>query len=134
MRDRAREVEVEHARLHPRDPSRLVDLEHPVHLRRDDDDRFVERRRAPGEAGAAAPGDEGPPVPERDVHRGRDLGRVTREAHGRGRSDGDTRVARVQRELEGFGGRTIRPGNGAKVGEELLVCGVRVRDTRDATE
>ena len=48
------EVEVEHAGLDPRDPCVRVDLEHAVHLGRDDHDRVVERRRAAGEAGAAA--------------------------------------------------------------------------------
>jgi hypothetical protein len=73
-------------------------------------------------------------VPEGHPHRGRDLGRIAREADGSGRALGDSGIARVQRELEWFGRRTIRPGGGTKVGEELLVCGIRVRDTRDATE
>jgi hypothetical protein len=49
-------------------------------------------------------------------------------------TDGDPRVAPVQRELERFGTRTARTDSRAKVGNEMLVCGVEVRDTRDATD
>jgi hypothetical protein len=84
------------------------------------------------------------------VYRGRDLRSRAREAHRAGPADGDTRVARVQRELEWFATRTLRSDGGAKVGDELpealpeelpeelpkelIVCGVCVRDTRDATD
>jgi len=70
----------------------------------------------------------------RDPHSGRDLRRRAREAHRGGPADRDTRVARVQRELEWFATRTLRADGGAKVGEKVLVCGVCVRDTRDATD
>ena len=59
-----------------------VDVEHPVHLGRDDHERVVERRRAAGEPGAAAARDERPPVPARDAHRGRDLVGRSGPAHG----------------------------------------------------
>jgi hypothetical protein len=82
----------------------------------------------------------------RDTYRGRDLCRSAREAHRAGPADGDTRVARVQRELEWFGTRPFRADGGAQPGEkwlerlpnelpnEFVVCGVGVRDTRDATD
>ena len=60
--DRARQVEVQHARLDPRDPAVRIDLEHAVHPGRDDDDRVVERGRAAREAGAAPTRDERPTV------------------------------------------------------------------------
>ena len=62
VRDRPREVEVEHARLDPREALVGVDLEDAVHLRGHDDDRVVDRRRAAREAGAAPPRHERPVV------------------------------------------------------------------------
>ena len=49
-----REVEVEHAGLDPRLAVHGVDAEDPVHLRRHDHDRAVERHRSAGETGARA--------------------------------------------------------------------------------
>jgi hypothetical protein len=49
-------------------------------------------------------------------------------------ADGDTRVARVQREFERFATRPPGADGGAEVVEKLLVSRLGVRDTRDATD
>jgi len=73
-----------------------------------------------------------------DRDRGRHLVVRAREAHGDRTPDRDTGVARVQRELERLDARTFRTDDGAQVVEkvrgEVLVSGVGVRDTRDATD
>jgi hypothetical protein len=115
-----------------------VDLEHAIHLRRHDDHGVVERGGPARETGAAAARDERPVVAagDRDC-RGHLLARP-REAHRDGTADCDAGVSRVQRELERLDARTFRTDGGAEVVEkvcrEVLVSGVGVRDTRDATD
>ena len=119
---RAGQVEVQHAGLDPRDPADRIDLEHAVHLRRDDDDRVAEGRRAAGEAGAAPPRHERPAVPPRDAHRGRDrVGRL-RPAHRERVALRDAGVARVQRELERFGARAFGADRVAKIVERARLA------------
>ena len=117
----AGEIEVQDAGLDPGDPRDRVDVEHAVHLRRDDHDRIAERCRAAGQAGAAAARDERPSVPSRDAHRGRDLVGGARPAHRDRGTFGDTRVARVQRELERLGARSLRPDRGTQIIEERVM-------------
>ena len=60
-------------------------------------------------------------MPSRDPNgRGNLLAR-TREANRNGSTDGDSRVSRVQRELERLGTRTIRTDGGSEIGDELVV-------------
>ena len=115
----AGEIEVQDAGLDPGDTRDRVDVEHAVHLRRDDHDRIAQRRRAAGQAGAAPARHERPSVLSRDAHRGRDLVGRARPAHRDCGTLGDTRVARVQRELERLGARSLRPDRGAQIVEKL---------------
>ena len=62
MGDGSAQVEVQHARLDPRDAGVGIDREHAVHLRRDDHDRVVERHRSARQTRAGATGDEGAAV------------------------------------------------------------------------
>ena len=119
--DRTREVEVQHARLHPCNARLRIDLEHSVHLGRHDHHRVVERGRSPREPGPAPTRDEGPAVPSRDPNGRSNLLARTREANSFGSTDCDARVSRVQRELEGLGTRTIRTDSGSEIGDELVV-------------
>ena len=70
---RAAEIEVEHARLHPREPLLGVDLEHAVQPGGDDHEGVVDGGRAAGEPGTAPPGDERPVVARRHAYRVGDL-------------------------------------------------------------
>ena len=115
MRERSR---FKHPGFDPRDTRDRVDVEHAVHLRRDDHDRIAERCRTAGEAGTAAACHERPLVAARDAHRGRDLLGRPRPAHGERGTLGDARVSRVQRELERLGARSLRPDRGAQIVEE----------------
>jgi hypothetical protein len=73
-------------------------------------------------------------VPAGDAHRRGNRGAGRGKAHRVGAADGDSRVTRVQRELEWFVTRTTLADAGAKVGQQLLVRRIGVRDTRDATD
>jgi hypothetical protein len=119
MANRAREVEVQDAGFDPGDARGRVDVEDPVHLCRDDDDRVAEGCRAAREAGAAPARHERSVVPARDAHRGRDLVGRAGPADGQRGTFGDTRVTRVQRELERLGARSLRPDRGAQIVEQL---------------
>ncbi len=107
MGDRAREIEVEHARLHPRDPLLGIDLENAVELCGDDDDGVVDGSRAAREAGTTPSHHERPIVACSHPHHCRDFVTAAREAH-RGRAAArDACVARVERELEWFCAHSI---------------------------
>ncbi len=69
-----------------------------------------------------------------DAHRGCNLRARRRKAHRVGPADGNSRVARVQRELEWFVACTTVADARAQVGQQLLVRRIGVRDTRDATD
>ncbi len=120
-RDGAAEVEVQHARLDPRDPVVGVDGHDPVQVGGDDDDGPPDRGGAAGEAGPAAAGDEGPVVAGCDRDRRGDLLGGRREAHRGGVSGGDAGVAAVQGELERLGPDSTRPEGGRQVGEQRTV-------------
>jgi hypothetical protein len=118
VRDGAREIEVEHARFHPRDPIDGVDVEQAVHLGRHDDERVAERGGTTRESGAAAAGDEGPAVTTRDADGRRDLLRRARPADRDRFAFRDARVTRVQRELERLRARSFVTECDAEVVEE----------------
>ena len=110
-----RKVEVDHARLHHREPVALVDLQDPVHLGQHHRDRAVDR--------VGRTGQPGPGAARHDRHAGRragpddggHLGGVGREDHGQRRSGrrqrhhvpavggGDIRVEHNIRRADGFG-------------------------------
>ena len=96
----AAEVEVEHARLDPRQPVDRSTERIRFILVSDDHDRVVERCRAAGQAGARTAGDERRVVarPRCRTHRLHLVGR-RREADHRRRALDVRRVAPVQREL-----------------------------------
>ena len=121
MADGPAQIEVQDARLHPRDPVGHVDVDDPVQMCRHDDDRSLDGRGATGQTGAAPPRDERPVVACDDPHRGRDIRPGRREAHDRGLTPLDARVAAVQGQLEGFGARTVRAEGGSEVSEECAV-------------
>ena len=120
MGNLAAEVEVEHAGFHPRDPFVGVDAQHAVHLRGDDHQRITERSRAAGEAGAAPPHHEGAVVLGGDAHGLGHVVAVAREAHRRRAAARDAGIARVEREFERLGARTVGAERGAQVGEERI--------------
>ncbi len=91
------------------------------HLGRHDHDGVVERCGSPGEPGTAAARDEGTTVSPRDPNGRGNFFTRPREAHGFGATGGDTRVARIQGELERLGTRTIRTDRGSEIGNELVV-------------
>ena len=97
---RAAEVEVEDAGLHPGHAGLDVDLEHPVHLGRDDHEGVVDGSRPARQAGPAAPGDERAAVARRGPDRERDVFGRTGKAHRDRVSGFCPGVAAVERELE----------------------------------
>ena len=120
MPDGPGQVEVQDARLDPCDPCGRVHVEHPVHRGGDDDDRITERCRAAGQPGAAAACDERPSVAAGHAHGCGDiLGRFG-PAHGDRFTGRDTGIARVQRELEGFGARAPSTDRGAQIVDERV--------------
>ena len=107
------QIEVEHAGLDPGHALLGIDLE-------DDDQRIADRRGTTREAGATPAGDERPVVTRRDAHGVGDLPVVAREAHRRSVTGGDSRVARVQRELERLRAGPVRSECGAEIGEQRV--------------
>ena len=99
MAHRSAPIEVEDTRLDPRDASQGVDLDDPVQLCRDDQDRAPDRRGVVGETGATLACDEPPVMTHGDAHRARLL-RSIREAHDRGVPALVAGVARVRRQPE----------------------------------
>ncbi len=120
---RVGQVEVEDAGLDPGDPIVDVDLEHPVHLRRDDHQRLVDRSRAAGEPGSAAPGDERATVTRCDLHRARDLFGRAGKADGHCVSGFCPGVAAVERELERLRARPTRTKSRFEVGDQRVSRG-----------
>ena len=125
VRDRPAEVEVEDAGLDPRDPRVRVDVEHAVHPGGDDDDRVAERGRTAREAGAAAAGDERPPVTPRDAYGGGDLVRRARPADGHRAPLAHARVASVQRELERLALAPAGPSAARRSAKSVSWCPMR---------
>ena len=116
--DGAAEVEVQDTRLDPRDASVGVDRQDPVHLRRDDHDRVVERHRPAGESRARPAGDERATVLHRGAHARLHLLGREREAHDDGAA-GETDASRpYERELERLGAHPVGGERGAEVVDE----------------
>ena len=120
MSDGTAEVEVEDPGLHPGDPTFDVDLQQTVHLGGHDDQGVVDGGRAAGQAGPAPPGDERSAVPDRALHRVRDLLGRAREAHRDGSPPLGSRIAGVQRQLERFRARLPGAESKYEVGDERL--------------
>ena len=121
VRDRPRQVEVEHARLDPRDPLDRVDLEHAVHLGRHDDDGVVERGRPAGEPGAAPPRDERHVVALARSRTAAAISSVERGKHTALVLPRSTPgVACVERELERLGPRAVGTERGAQIVEQRV--------------
>ena len=121
VRDGPGEIEIEQAWLNPGDAGVGVDVEEPVHVGGDNDHGVFEWRRAAGEPGAAAPGDERPAVLAGDTNGGGDLVGRSRPTHCDGVPLTDARVAGVQRELERLRARTGRTERVAQIDEERVV-------------
>ena len=132
-RNRPAEVEVEDPGLDPGDPGLDVDLQHTVHLGRDDHERVVDRGRSAGQPGAAPPGDERTPVTDRALHRVRDVLGRSGEADRDGTPAFGARVAGVERELERLRARLTGAESAFEIGDERLRGGDPPMLPTDAT-
>ncbi len=112
---RATEIEVQYPRLDPRGAVLRVDLDDVIHLRRDDHNRIGQWCGAARQAGSTPPRNERPLVGPGHTHRGRNIRRSARPAHRERAARCRPRVARVQREFERLGARTVRAERLAKI-------------------